>query len=223
MLAVWKAIGKVLAEFVAWLLSFGAPGLFVISVLDSAFIPLPSGPDVIMIGLSSANPGMMPVYALAATGGSTIGCACLYLLARRAGEAALRRVSAKRRARIEGLLGRYDMLAVMLPAVLPPPFPFKAFVLTAGVFRFRLSRFIAAVFIGRAIRFLIEGWLAITYGNEALSLIKENSLTVLAVVGGLVAIFLIIKIAQRARRSSDSANKELPVSDEISAPPATGA
>jgi membrane protein YqaA with SNARE-associated domain len=186
-----------LADLGTTLIAYGAFGLFVISLLDSAFIPLPSGPDLIMITLSAADHSRMLLYALAATVGSTIGCTILYMIARRAGMAALSRVRAERRERIENLLGRYDMLAVMLPAVLPPPFPFKPFVLSAGVFKLKLPRFIAAIFIGRAIRFLIEGWLAIRFGDQAWPLIKQHGLKVLIVVGVLLLVFFAVNFFRR--------------------------
>src|SRR5262245_20900294 len=72
-----------LSELGAWLLAYGGWGLFAISLLDSAFVPLPSGPDLVMITLSAKNAAAMPLYALAATLGSTLGCTILYLLARR--------------------------------------------------------------------------------------------------------------------------------------------
>jgi membrane protein YqaA with SNARE-associated domain len=190
-----------LANLGASLVAYGAFGLFAISLLDSAFIPLPSGPDLIMITLSAADHSRMLLYALAATVGSTLGCTILYLIARRAGLVALSRVSPERRDRIENLLGRYDMLAVMLPAVLPPPFPFKPFVLSAGVFKLKLPRFVAAIFIGRAIRFLLEGWLAIRFGDEAWPLIKQHGLKVLLIVGVLLLIFFAVNYFRRKRQS----------------------
>ena len=191
-----------LAELGAWLMTFGAFGLFGIALLDSALLPLPSGPDLIMITLSTVNPAWMPVYALAATVGSTIGCTMLYLVARRAGDGALKRVSPKKRERIENLLGRYDMLAIMTPAVLPPPFPFKPFILGAGVFKLKTTRFVVAVFVGRAIRFLVEGWLAIQFGEDALRIIREHGVKVLIAVGVVLLVLLAVKVyRQRLRKS----------------------
>ena len=204
-------IKRGLERFGAWLVGFGTLGLFTISLLDSAFVPLPSGPDLIMITLSAASPAWMPVYALAATAGSTIGCTLLYLAARRAGVRALRRVSAERRDRIENLLGRYDMLALIVPALLPPPFPFKPFVLGAGVFKLKTARFVIAIFIGRAARFLIEGWLAIEFRDDAWPLIKRHGLKVLAVVGVILIISLAFKFYRmRSRRSPPLAVDEIP-------------
>ena len=175
------------------------------TALQTSFvrIPLPSGPDLVMITLSAKNPAGMPLYALAATVGSTIGCTILYLLARRAGVAALSRLKNERRERVENLLGRYDMFAVMLPAVLPPPFPFKPFVLCAGVFKLKLGRFITAIFIGRAARFLLEGWLAIQFGDEAQRIIKRHGWKVLIVVAALVLIAFAVKYARNRQAATD--------------------
>ena len=191
-----------LETFGKWLMGFGVFGLFTITLLDSAFVPLPSGPDLIMITLSVAEPKWMPVYAMAATVGSTIGCTLLYLAARRAGMRALRRISAERRERIENLLGRYDMLAVMIPSLLPPPFPFKPFVLSAGVFKLQTMRFVMAIFIGRAIRFLVEGWLAVELGDEAWPFIKQHGFKVLIAVGVIFIVSLALKFYRLRSRNS---------------------
>lgn len=190
-----------LERFGNWLMTFGAFGLFGISLVDSAGVPLPGGPDAVMIILSAKNHALMPLYALAATAGSTLGCTFMYMIARRAGAAALARMSEERRARIENLLGRYDMLAVMIPAVLPPPFPFKPFVLSAGVFKLKITRFITAIFIGRAARFLIEGWLAIRFGDRSSDVIKQHGLKVLLIVG-LIALVIIAVQFYRSRRAA---------------------
>jgi membrane protein YqaA with SNARE-associated domain len=195
-------IKRSLAEFGAWLMTFGTFGLFAIALLDSALLPLPSGPDLIMIALSALNPSWMPVYALAATAGSTIGCTALYLVARRAGEGALKRVSPEKRERIKNLLGRYDIFAVMTTAVLPPPFPFKPFILGAGVFKLKIARFVTAIFVGRAIRFLVEGWLAIQFGEDAFRLVQAHGLKVLIVVAVIVAAIVAVKFYRQRLRSS---------------------
>jgi membrane protein YqaA with SNARE-associated domain len=202
-------IGNILQRLLEWLKAFGALGLFGISLVDSMGIPLPGGPDAAMIWLSASNPSLMVVYALAATCGSAIGCTVLYLIARRAGVAGLNRVSEKRRNRIENLLGRYDLVAVMVPAILPPPFPFKPFVLCAGVFKLKTVRFISAVFVGRAIRFVVEGWLAIKFGNDASRIITQHGWKVLVVVVINVLIyFAFIWWRVRARSSNNRESME---------------
>ena len=202
-----------LQSLLEWLKAFGPLGLFGISLIDSAGIPLPGGPDFVMIWLSTNNPHLMPVYALAATAGSAIGCAMLYLVARRAGVAALKRVTPSKRDRIENLLGRYDLIAVMVPAVLPPPFPFKPFVLCAGVFRLKTWRFVTAVFIGRAVRFLIEGWLAIEFGEDADRIIRQQGWKVLLAVALIAVLGLSLKIVSARLRRSKAVTPGGPASE----------
>jgi membrane protein YqaA with SNARE-associated domain len=202
-----------LQSLLEWLKAFGSLGLFGISLVDSMGIPLPGGPDAVMIWLSATNPALMPLYALAATAGSAIGCTLLYLVARRAGVAALSRVTPESRARIENLLGRYDVIAVMVPAVLPPPFPFKPFVLCAGVFKLKTWRFITAIFVGRSARFLIEGWLAIRFGEDAGRIIRQHGWKVLlAVAAAASAWFALSAFRARSRRTHESSVD--PMSDE---------
>jgi membrane protein YqaA with SNARE-associated domain len=202
-----------LQSLLEWLKAFGSLGLFGISLVDSMGIPLPGGPDAVMIWLSATTPALMPLYALAATAGSAIGCTLLYLVARRAGAAALSRVRPERRARIENLLGRYDLIAVMIPAVLPPPFPFKPFVLCAGVFKLKTWRFIAAICVGRSARFLIEGWLAIRFGEDAGRIIRQHGWKVLLAVAVVAAGWFALSFFRaRSRRLHESS--PVPVSDE---------
>ena len=201
-------IKGVLQSLFEWLKAYGSLGLFGISLIDSAGIPLPGGPDAVMILLSANKPALMPLYALAATAGSAIGCTLLYLIARRGGVAALNRLKPEKRARIENLLGRYDLIAVMVPAVLPPPFPFKPFVLCAGVFRLKTWRFITAIFIGRALRFLIEGWLAIRFGEDAGRIIRQHGWKVMIAVAVIAAVVFGVSFLRARSRRVDEVSLE---------------
>jgi uncharacterized membrane protein YdjX (TVP38/TMEM64 family) len=128
-------------------------------------------------------------------------------------------VTPEKRNRIENLLGRYDLIAVMVPAVLPPPFPFKPFVLAAGVFRLKTWRFIIAIFIGRSVRFLIEGWLAIRFGEDAGRIIRQHGWKVLVAVAVLAASgFTLSFFRARARRSRELSVEELPREQQPVAP-----
>jgi membrane protein YqaA with SNARE-associated domain len=147
--------------------------LFAIALLDSALIPLPGGPDVVMVLLTIQRPSWMPVYAAAATLGSVAGCVILYYISRKAGRRALERFSAAKQARVKKLIDRYDVLSVLLASILPPPFPFKLFVITSGVFGLNVIRFAIAIAFGRAFRFLLEGYLAVQYGDRADVLFKQ--------------------------------------------------
>jgi membrane protein YqaA with SNARE-associated domain len=150
-----------------YLITFGAFGLFTVALLDSTFVPLPSSADALMLLLTAAHPRWMVLYAFMATAGSALGCWILYLISRRAGARALRRFSEAKQKRVKELIERYDMAAVLVATLLPPPFPFKLFVVTAGVFRFSLVRFMIAIVVGRAFRFLLEGYLAVRFGDQA--------------------------------------------------------
>ena len=150
-----------------FLVTFGPFGLFVVAVLDSSFVPLPSSADALMLLLTTAHPRWMIFYALVATAGSTLGCWMLYYVSRRAGKRALARFSEAKQKRVKDLIDRYDVLSVLVASVLPPPFPFKVFVISAGVLRFSLTRFIVAIVVGRGFRFLLEGYFAVRYGAQA--------------------------------------------------------
>src|SRR6185369_16562678 len=122
-----------------YLVGFGAFGLFAVALLDSTFVPLPSSADALMLVLTTTYPSWMLLYAFMATAGSAIGCLILYLISRRAGARALNRFSERKQKRVRDWLERYDAIAVLVATLLPPPFPFKLFVVTAGVFRFSLT------------------------------------------------------------------------------------
>jgi membrane protein YqaA with SNARE-associated domain len=113
------------------------------------------------------------LYAALATAGSAIGCVILYYISRRAGSGALRRFSASKQKRVKDWIDRYDVLSVLVASLMPPPFPFKVFVITAGVFRFSLTRFTLAIIAGRMFRFLLEGYFAIRYGAQAKLLLAK--------------------------------------------------
>lgn len=158
---------KNLSRLSDYLIAFGPFGLFAVAVLDSSFVPLPSSADALMLLLTAAHPRWMVFYAIVATAGSTLGCWLLYCASRRAGRRALNRFSESKQKRVKELIDRYDVLSVLVASLLPPPFPFKLFVITAGVFRFSLTRFVVAIVVGRGFRFLLEGYFAVRYGAQA--------------------------------------------------------
>ncbi len=166
-LLVLNQFTKLLTRVSEYLITFGAFGLFTLALLDSTFVPLPSSADALMLVLSTTHPRWMPLYALMATAGSALGCFILYHISRRAGARALKKFSEKKQKRVKELIDRYDMFAVLVATLLPPPFPFKLFVISAGVFRFSVVRFMVAIIAGRAFRFLLEGFFAVRYGQDA--------------------------------------------------------
>ena len=206
LLFAFISISKTLTRLATFLSSFGALGLFVIAVLDSTFVPIPGGVDVLTIVLSTTHPRWMLVYALMATAGSAVGCYILYQISRRAGTRALSRFSPAKQQRVKELIERYDMFAVLAATLLPPPFPFKLFVVTAGVFRFSLLRFMIAIIAGRAFRFLLVGFLAVRYGMEAKAILAKYY----PWIGLTLALGIIVFVLIRAwfKRGQDTAIPE---------------
>jgi membrane protein YqaA with SNARE-associated domain len=176
----------------AFALSVGGPGLFFIAFVDSSFLSLPEINDILVIVMVIENPELMPYYASMATLGSVTGCLLLYVIGRRGGEALLRRrFGGPRLERAMELSRKYGVLAVAIPAILPPPAPFKGFVVLAGVSGVPLVQFVGAVTFGRGFRYFGEGWLAVRYGEAAVELLEQNGrmvsliLAALVLVGGL--------------------------------------
>jgi membrane protein YqaA with SNARE-associated domain len=194
-------VTKWLTRLSEYLVTFGAFGLFTVALLDSTFVPLPSSADALMILLSTTNPSWMVLYAFMATAGSAIGCWILYLISRRAGARALNKFSETKQRRVKNWIEKYDAMAVLVATLLPPPFPFKLFVVTAGVFRFSLLRFMLAIIAGRAFRFLLEGYFAIRYGAAAKEILAKYYPWIgLALV---VAIVLFVFVRRWVRRETE--------------------
>jgi membrane protein YqaA with SNARE-associated domain len=170
-------------------LALGAPGLFIVAFLDSSFLSLPEINDLLLVWMVTRQKSRMVLYAVASTLGSIAGCLVLYYIGRRGGDALVRRkFSSDRVDRALTIVRRYGLVSVLIPSILPPPAPFKIFVLLAGVAGINVSRFTIAIAIGRGFRYLGEGWLAIRYGDQALVYMQENGRTVtLALVGVLLA------------------------------------
>jgi membrane protein YqaA with SNARE-associated domain len=184
---------KWLTRLSEYLITFGAFGLFAVALLDSTFVPLPSSADALMILLSTTNPSWMVLYAFMATAGSAIGCWILYLISRRAGTRALNKFSEAKQRRVKHWIERYDAASVLVATLLPPPFPFKLFVITAGVFRFSLLRFMIAVIVGRAFRFLLEGYFAVRYGAQAKEILAKYYPWIGVALVAAIVLFLLIK------------------------------
>jgi membrane protein YqaA with SNARE-associated domain len=184
-------------RLVTWIqgtaVALGGPGLFIIGFLDSSFLSFPELNDLLVIGMVMQHPRRLIYYALMATLGSVAGCLALYYIARRGGHAFVEKRFKARH--IEGglkLFQKYGLLMIMVPALLPPPAPFKIFILLAGVAAIPVWQFVTAVFVARFIRYGGEGLLAVWYGDAAFAFLhahaKEAGLLLagLALAGGAV-------------------------------------
>jgi membrane protein YqaA with SNARE-associated domain len=187
----------------ATLLPYGSMGLMLLAICDSSFVSLPEVNDILLMTFAIDNPASMPKLALLTTLGSVVGCALLYSVGRAGGEAFLRRRFADERLlRIRQWYRRYGLLAVIIPSLLPPPTPFKIFVLSAGTFGISWGRFITAVLIGRGLRYFSEGILAVQYGPSAIRFVQNNYGKI--GVGLAIAIILTVIVFLYARRRERS-------------------
>lgn len=202
---LFPKITSTLTRLSDFFIALGPFGLFAVALLDSTFVPLPSSADALMILLTIAHPRLMILYAVLATAGSAIGCVILYYISRRAGSRALRKFSAAKQARVKELIDRYDVLSVLVASLMPPPFPFKLFVVTAGVFRFSVTRFTVAIVAGRMFRFLLEGYFAIRYGAQAKQILQKYYPWIGLGLVILIIIFFVTRnlLKGRARRAGD--------------------
>jgi membrane protein YqaA with SNARE-associated domain len=187
-------------RFVLWIegvaMAGGGLGLFALSFLDSSFLSFPMVSDLLVITMVTQHRDRVLYYALAPALGSLAGCVVLYYVARAGGEAFLRKRF--KDSHVEhGLrtLQKYGLLTVIVPALLPPPAPFKIFILLAGVAEIPIAQFATAVFVARLIRFGGEAGLAFFYGEAAATYLKAHAkaaslgLAAFALAAGLIWIW----------------------------------
>ena len=168
-------------------IALGGPGLLVIAFLDSSFLSLPQINDLLVVLMVTQDKSWMLYYAAMATLGSVAGCSTIYYLARKGGEAFLRkRMKHGHLERTLEAYRRHGLMALMVPALLPPPMPFKLFVLAAGVAKIRPLQFVLAIVIARGARYLALGILAIYFGDAALELMRTQGRTVALVLVGII-------------------------------------
>jgi membrane protein YqaA with SNARE-associated domain len=183
------------------LLPYGGFGLMVLAICDSSFFSLPEINDALLMTFSINEPHSMVKFALLTTLGSLIGCALLYSVGRRGGQAFLRKTFADERlAKVQGWYQRHGILAVIIPSLLPPPTPFKVFVLSAGTFGISWPRFLIGIVIGRSIRYFSEGILAVIYGPSAILFVQRNYGKIGLAAVGFIIISAVVFFAFARRR-----------------------
>ena len=195
---------KFLIKYTAWLAALktlGAWGVFVISFLDSSAFGVPMDP--LVAGYVYSDPHRAWLYCLVASAGSALGSLIPYGLGRAGGELfLLKRIDEARLKRIRDRFERQEFLALMVPAMLPPPTPFKLFVFSAGVFEMKVVPFLLAILSGRLIRFGVLSILVVEFGpqivGEIKTLVKTHpSVLVLIALGVILFGYLIFKLLQR--------------------------
>ena len=194
-------------KVVAFASGLGAPGLFLISFLDSSVLTFPVINDLLLIELSMQHPARMPLYAFMAMLGSVLGCVLLFFLAEKGGEALFHKHAGTRAQAIHNWVVHNGFGGMLVAALLPPPTPFKVFVVAAGVFEVPLVSFTAAITLARAIRYFGIGYLAIRYGAQALPYLMSHKWQVAAVVIVLAAVsYLLSRLILRHRPETQKSN-----------------
>jgi len=204
-----KTLKHILARYTAFLWAILKPlgvwGVFVISAIDGSFIGLPM--DAIVAGYVYNDRSHVLLYVFLASAGSAAGSAVLYLIGYLGGETLLRkRMSPVRFEKIHRAFDRHEFWALMFPAMLPPPTPFKLFVLAAAAFEMNFGHFLLAIFLGRFVRFLVLSLLTLKFGPDVVHLTATlfqrhlgGTLTVLGV--GLLVGLVMWQRKKRNRRN----------------------
>ena len=203
-----NTIKRILTRYTKWLWAVLAPlgpwGVFVIAAVDAAFVGLPM--DAVVAGYVYKTPSKFFLYVVLAAAGSAVGSIILYVIGYTGGEMLLRkRLSPERFSKIHASFERHEFWALMFPAMLPPPTPFKLFVLAAAAFEMRFRDFLAAIFAGRFVRFLILALLTLKFGPQFVevtgNLFRHHFKLVLLVV----AAGLLVWLWWRRQREPDAA------------------
>jgi membrane protein YqaA with SNARE-associated domain len=201
-----RSIGHWLEVYVIGLpIYYAAPAMIGIGALDSSLLSLPEINDYLVVGRCFKQPSAAFYFPLFAAIGSVIGCLALYTIMRRGGQALLRRRFKRENIeRAERAYARYGFLAIAIPALLPPPMPFKIFVATAGTLEYPRWKFLLTVMLARSFRYYVEGILAVYYGRRVLLFLKDNGQVVISVVTAAV-VLLVLAYAIANRGTSDRA------------------
>lgn len=202
------AIARWLHDFISEVpIYIAAPAMVLIGALDSSLLSLPEINDYLVVARCYSDPKAVFYFPLFAAIGSVIGCNVLYAIMRRGGQAVMRRrFSPESIARVEKAYARFGFLALAIPALLPPPMPFKIFVATAGALGYPRWRFMLTIMIARSLRYYVEGALAVFYGEQVIVFLRDNGPVILGIVAALVIIGVAVYAIWRrlgARSKSD--------------------
>src|SRR6476659_7163764 len=204
-----RAIGRWLELYVVALpIYYAAPAMIVIGALDSSLLSLPEINDYLVVGRCFKQPSAAFYFPLFAAIGSVLGCLALYSIMRRGGQALLRRRFKRENIeRVERVYARYGFLAISIPALLPPPMPFKIFVATAGTLEYPRWKFLVTVMLARAFRYYVEGILAVFYGRRVLAFMLDNGLVIITICGAIAIVLVLIYTLFNRSRPQVAANQ----------------
>ena len=186
------------------------PAMILIGALDSSLLSLPEVNDYLVVARCYTHPHTVFFFPLFAAIGSLLGCLLLYTILSRGGRAVLhRRFRIEHVLRVERAYARFGILALVVPALLPPPMPFKIFVATAGALQFPRRRFLLTIFLARSLRYYVEGTLAVFYGQRVLRFFQDNGLLIISIVTCLCVVGLAIYLLTGRGRAAAEEGKNM--------------
>ena len=202
-------MGELVGRIRSLALALGGPGLFLVAFLDSTFLPLPGITDILLVVMVTRHESAMPLYVVLTVAGSVAGCLVMHAIGRKGGDALVRkRFAGERVERAMASVQRHGLMAVLIPSLLPPPAPFKLFVLLAGVVGISAGRFAIAIAIGRSLRYFALGVLAVKYGARATTYMREHGTTASLIVVGVLAAAFTLSLLWRQARARQRARVE---------------
>jgi membrane protein YqaA with SNARE-associated domain len=205
------ALARRLGHFIIHVPIFVAgPVMILIGALDSSLLSLPEVNDYLVVARCYTHPRAVFFFPMFAAIGSLLGCFLLYTILSRGGRAVLhRRFNPEHIQRIERAYARFGILALAVPALLPPPMPFKIFVATAGALQFPRRRFLVTILLARSLRYYAEGILAVFYGESVLRFSKDNAILIISIVTGLLVLGLAVYLlSSKGRAAVESAKQD---------------
>lgn len=199
-----------LAGLFYFFVGMGASGLVLLGALDSSFLTLPFANDIAVIVLVSMHHARFMLYVAAATVGSTLGCWIMYRVGHAGGENFIRaHMSEQGFARMQRTVGRKGPVLLAVPALIPPPFPFSAFVLGAGALEVKERPFLLMLTAMRFVRFSAEGVGALYFGRGVVRWLQTPGfrffievLMGLAILGSAFSIYKLVRTTRKRGRGA---------------------
>lgn len=199
----WKKIGLWLMKANAWLLAvlkpLGAVGILIVAIVDSSSIPMPL--DAMVVEYVVREPARFLIYCFTAALGAAIGSMLPYYLGRAGGELfLLKRINRQRYEQLRDRFERQEFFAIMIPAMMPPPFPVKIFELAAGVFEMKALWFFSALLLGKFIRFVVVSLIIMIYGPAIFhTMLKAAHLhqAAMILVVGILLLLLVVYVMRK--------------------------
>lgn len=165
---------KFFSPLLHFLFHIGYFGPLLMGVMDSSFLILPFGNDLVVVGLVAQHPKGIPWYIISAAVGSCIGALILALVSRKVGEEGVRRIAGdKRYEKLQKRVGERSAIAIFLAGLAPPPFPFTTVIAAVGALDYPIWRILLFNFLARGIRFTVLALLALKFGTAVLGIAKS--------------------------------------------------